>query len=146
MTMTFSPISQTDSRWAGFKVALMEAGLATDDLLEPGQRFYAFADGKLIGFGGYCCDGPEALLRSVIVAPERRGVGEGRRIIAALLDRLREDGAKRVWLLTTTAQQFFAQLGFVAQSRDAAPEAIAGTREFSTLCPASAVLMCLDLA
>ena len=80
------------------------------------------------------------------MAPARRRAGNGRRILAALLDRSREDGAKRAWLLTTTAQPFFEQLGFVVNRREAAPREISNTREFSTLCPVTAVLMCLSLA
>jgi N-acetylglutamate synthase-like GNAT family acetyltransferase len=40
-------------------------------------------------------DGQEVLLRSIVVVPEHRRAGNGRRIVAALLDRSREDGAKR---------------------------------------------------
>ena len=141
-----TPIGPQDALWAVFLEALNEAKLPTDDLLEGNHRFYALAQGEVIGFGGYYRDGQEVLLRSIVVASERRRAGNGRRIVAALLDRAREDGGKRAWLLTTSAQPFFEQLGFVATHRDAAPHAISSTREFSTLCPASAVLMCLSLA
>jgi N-acetylglutamate synthase-like GNAT family acetyltransferase len=110
------------------------------------DRFYSLVQGEVIGFGGYYRDGQEVLLRSIVMASERRRAGNGRRIVAALLDLSHEDSAKRAWLLTTTAQPFFEQLGFVVNHRDAAPRAISNTREFSTLCPVSAVLMCLSLA
>jgi N-acetylglutamate synthase-like GNAT family acetyltransferase len=86
------------------------------------------------------------LLRSIVVAPAHRRAGNGQRLVAALLDQSRKDGAKRAWLLTTTAQPFFEQLGFVVNHREAAPREISATREFSALCPLSAVLMCLSLA
>jgi arsenate reductase (glutaredoxin) len=140
------PIGPQDALWAVFLAALNEAKLATDDLLEGNQRFYALVQGDVIGFGGYCRDGEEVLLRSIVVASERRRAGNGRFIVAALLDRSREDGAKRAWLLTTTAQPFFEQFGFAVNRREAAPPEISSTREFSTLCPVTAVLMCLSLA
>ena len=146
VTAQFTPIGPQDALWAVFLAALDEARLPTDDLLEGDQRFYALVQGEAIGFGGYCCDGQEVLLRSIVVASERRRAGSGRRIVAALLDRSREDGAERAWLLTTTAQPFFERLGFVVNRRDAAPRAISNTREFSALCPLSALLMCLSLA
>ena len=145
MTARLTPIGPQDALWAVFLAALDEARLPTDDLLEGDQRFYALVQGEVIGFGGYCRDGQEVLLRSIVVAPGHRRAGNGRRIVAALLDRSREDGAKRAWLLTTTAQPFFQRLGFVATHRGAAPPAIANTREFSALCPLSAVLMCSSL-
>jgi arsenate reductase len=146
VTAQLTPIGPQHALWAVFLAALDEAKLPTDDLLEGNQRFYALVQGNVIGFGGYCRDGQEVLLRSIVVASERRRAGYGRFIVAALLDRSREDGAKRAWLLTTTAQPFFEQLGFVVKRREAAPREISNTCEFSTLCPVTAVLMCLSLA
>jgi arsenate reductase len=145
VSVQFTSIGPQDALWAAFLATLNEAELPTDDLLEGDQRFYALVDGEAIGFGGYFRDGQEVLLRSIVVVPEHRRAGNGRSIVAALLDRSREDGAKRAWLLTTTAQPFFEQLGFVMNHREAAPRAISATREFSVLCPVSAVLMCLSL-
>jgi len=145
-TARLTPISPQDALWAVFLEALNASRLPTDDLPEGNQRFYALVEGEVVGFGGYYRDGQEVLLRSIVVASERRRAGNGRRIVAALLDRSREDGAERAWLLTTTAQPFFERLGFVVNRRDAAPRAISSTREFSALCPLSALLMCLSLA
>ena len=38
----------------------------------------------LLGYGGWEGDGPDALLRSVVVPPERRGRGDGATLVAAL--------------------------------------------------------------
>jgi amino-acid N-acetyltransferase len=51
-----------------------------------------------------------------------------------------------IYLLTTTAPDFFAGLGFRRAGRKTAPPAIRATRQFATLCPASAVLMHLNLS
>jgi hypothetical protein len=74
----FKPIGPQDALWAAFLAALSEADLPRDDLLESNQRFYALVDGEAIGFGGYCRDGQEVLLRSIVVrraaAPATAGV------------------------------------------------------------------------
>src|SRR5262249_52790741 len=121
--------------------------LPTADLLHSGQHFYALLDGEAAkAFGGYYRVGEEALLRSVIVGAGSRREGHGRRIVGLLLNRLRDGGVKRAWLLTTTAQPFFQRFGVAGQCRGAAPPEIAASSEFSTLCPASAVLMWAKLA
>lgn len=50
-------------------------------------------------------------------------------------------GVEEVYLLTTTAEGFFARLGYERVEREGAPESIRGTKEFSSICPSSAVLM-----
>lgn len=121
--------------------ALAAAGLPTDDLAAPGRRFFRFRDasGGTVGYAGLESLGDgAALLRSLVVAdPARRGRGLGRRIAEMTL--ARADG--ETWLLTTDAAPFFARLGFAPAPREAAPDALRGTRQFSGLCPASAVLM-----
>jgi hypothetical protein len=86
-TAQLIPISPQDTLWAVFLAALHEAKVPTDYLLEGNQRFYALVQGEV---GGYCRDGREVLLRSIVVASERRRASNGRRIVAALLDRSRE--------------------------------------------------------
>ena len=47
--------------------------------------------------------------------------------------------------LATTAEPFFIRRGFVAADREAAPEAIRRTGEFTDICPASAAYLTKDL-
>lgn len=89
--------------------------------------------------------GEEALLRSLAVAPAARGRGLGERLTAAALDLAEARGARRVWLLTTTAERFFPRFGFLAVERDELPEALAASAELRGACPASAVAMGLEL-
>lgn len=126
-----------------FVAALQAENLPVDDLAEPGRRFFAYhtLDGQPVGFGGYELQGDEVLIRSVVVPQEARGTGIGRNIVPLLLYRAYEAGAKRAWLLTTSASDFFSRVGFKPVERAAAPIAILATRQASSLCPASAVLM-----
>lgn len=120
--------------------ALLEAaGLPAQDLAERGRRFWRLRDAAgILGYGGLEGDGPDLLLRSVVVVPARRGGGVGRVLVAALVAEARHLGAERLWLLTTGAAGFFDRLGFRPAARDAVPPAIAATAQFVGLCPASA--------
>jgi N-acetylglutamate synthase-like GNAT family acetyltransferase len=123
--------------------ALRAAGLPADDLAEPGRRFFTWRDaaGALHGHGGWERHGTSVLLRSILIPAEARGQGHGRRLVEALLAEAWAEDAEDAWLLTNGAAPFFARLGFIATPRDLAPPAIAGTRQFAGLCPASATLM-----
>jgi amino-acid N-acetyltransferase len=48
---------------------------------------------------------------------------------------------KAVFLLTTTAEQFFPRLGFEPISRADVPESVQASVEFQSACPASATVM-----
>lgn len=122
---------------------LAEAGLPTGDLAEPGRRFFRFAEGdRTIGFIGWEAeDETHALLRSAVVAPARRGQGDGSQIIRWALTRLAELGFTDAWILTTTIEALALRLGFARAERAQAPEAIRRSRQFAQLCPSTAVLL-----
>ncbi|MGX8272430.1 arsenic resistance N-acetyltransferase ArsN2 [Brevundimonas diminuta] len=125
--------------------ALEAAGLPTDDLHEPGRCFYRFEDdGGLIGFGGLEQVGSNALIRSMVVMDNRRGEGHGSMMLSWLEARAAEKAAA-LYLLTTSAAVFFQRQGYFVLPRSAAPAAIAASRQFSGLCPASATFMFKDL-
>ncbi len=98
-------------------------------------------DGGVSATAGVEQHGRVGLLRSVVVAPERRGRGVGRTLCGALESRARAAGMERLYLLTIDAEAFFVRLGYADEPREAAPDEIAGCEEFSRLCPDSAVLM-----
>jgi amino-acid N-acetyltransferase len=98
-------------------------------------------DGELAGVTGLELHGADALLRSVAVSPERRGERIASRLCAEAEQRAPALGARRVFLLTETAERFFARRGYRRLERARAPAGIAATREFAALCPDSAVLM-----
>jgi amino-acid N-acetyltransferase len=135
------PLRAGDPTYPGFLAALEAAGLPTDDLDGGGRFFAAAVDGRPVAFGGLEGAGPDQLLRSVVVPAGLRGGGHGRRLAEALTRQAGLDGAERLWLLTTSADPFFARLGWQATDRASAPEVIRASRQFSELCPASAVLM-----
>lgn len=54
-------------------------------------------------------------------------------------------GAERLELLTTSADRFFARLGWAVMDRTSAPGAVRVSRRLSELRPTPAVLMCRPL-
>ena len=85
--------------------------------------------------------GRAGLLRSLAVAPEARGRGLARRLVAHAEDRARRAGLADLFLLTDTADELFGRLGYTAVARAAAPAAIRSSPQFASLCPASATCM-----
>lgn len=125
-------------------VALLRAAeLPTEDLTAAHCEhfFYTGTPDAPSGMVGLELFGDVALLRSLVVAADRRGHGEG----SALLDHAetfaRAQGVRVLFLLTTTAEPFFLKHGFARASREDAPAAIRATREFAGICPASSAFM-----
>ncbi len=85
--------------------------------------------------------GSVGLLRSLAVAEHARGQGCGKLLVAAAEDQAGKNGVADLYLLTTTAADFFSRLGYAPTLRAEAPEEIRNTQEFSALCPDAAVLM-----
>mgnify|MGYP000853973298 CR=1 FL=1 len=101
--------------------------------------------GPVVACAGIERYGPDGLLRSVAVDPRCQGMGIGRALVDALLRRARGEGITRLWLLTTTAPDYFAALGFREVERAAVPTAMQASAEFQGACPATARLMSLPL-
>ena len=98
-------------------------------------------EGRLIGVGGIELYGQEALLRSLAVSPEHQHCGVATTICDHLEAQAAQHGIESIYILTETAERFFARRGYVVVARSAAPEAIAASEEFTDLCPQSATFM-----
>ncbi len=127
------------------RAALEKAALPAADLGEHARCFALREAGRTIAWGALECYGDDALLRSVLVAEGARGTGAGAELVQRLAAAARGAGVKRLWLLTETAEGFFARLGFTKSSREEALPAIRETSEFGSLCPASATCMTATL-
>lgn len=121
---------------------LERSGLPTSDLGTAHPQFViATRDSRIIGVGALEHFGGAALLRSLAVEPRWRGSGVGRQLVAELERRARAAGVMDLILLTLTARDFFARLGYSAKDRAQVPPAVLESAEFRSLCPASAVCM-----
>jgi len=85
--------------------------------------------------------GGAVLLRSVALRPSERGAGAGRRLVEHALGRAKQRGASSAVLLTTTAEDFFAHLGFRRIDRSCVPANLLGSAEFKGACPSTAIIM-----
>jgi amino-acid N-acetyltransferase len=97
--------------------------------------------GRVVGSAALEIYDDGALLRSVAVARSVRGTGVGVRLTEEALARARARGLPAVYLLTTTAQDFFPRFGFSPITRDAVPDSVKDSVEFRSACPASAIVM-----
>jgi amino-acid N-acetyltransferase len=122
--------------------ALAAAALPVDDLGEPGRTFFRLEDRDgTVGYGGLEGDGPDRLLRSLVLLPAKRGRGLGGQALAAVEAAARDAGAARLHLLTTGAAPFFRANGYRDAARAVAPPEVQGSRQFAALCPASAAYL-----
>lgn len=139
-------------RFAGpADAVVIDALLADNDLCHEDLSGFlsdfivAERDGELAGVVGLELAGASGLLRSLAVVDSERGKGLGSALVDKIISHSRHRGVARLYLLTTTADRFFARKGFERIGRDTVPAEIQNTNEFKSLCPASAVCMKLDV-
>lgn len=121
LTASDLPTAGVDQHWKTFLVA------------RDGDRIVACGGAEAYQFA--------ALIRSVVVTPEHRKHGLGRRIVRQLLDRLASRGLREFYLLTTTAEEYFRKRGFKTIDRDEVHPQLLDSREFQDACPDTAVCM-----
>ncbi|MFW9917475.1 MAG: arsenic resistance N-acetyltransferase ArsN2 [Candidatus Thorarchaeota archaeon] len=125
---------------------LKENNLPSEDIpSKMNYLFLGYAGSQFVGIGGLEIHENYGLLRSLTVEEPARGQGYGKAICMKLIDYAKEKRILKIYLLTETAQAFFAKLNFEKIDRNTAPPAIQKTAEFATLCPDSAVCMMLEL-
>lgn len=126
---------------------LQSAGLPAAGVADHLASFrIVHAGPQIVGSAGLELYGAEALLRSVAVHPCWRGYGLGTRLTREALETAGAAGARRVWLLTTTAERFFSRVGFRTAGRDELPSALSASQELQGACPETAVAMVLEVA
>ena len=120
---------------------LQEQQLPTSDIDDDKLLYLLWKDERIIGTAGLDIFEDCALLRSVSVIKEEQGKGFGKVINKEIENFAKESGINCLYLLTTTAKDFFDKQGYCAIKREEAPVAVQQTAEFSSLCPSSAVVM-----
>ena len=138
MTPTF-----TANPPAPLVAALLDAhGLPTEDLTADMLPDFVVAEtaGTPCGVVGLQRAGDVALLRSLAVVHDARGLGLGAALVAEAEARAAAAGVTALYLMTTDAAAFFARLGYAPIARAEAPAGIRATAQYSTICR-SATLM-----
>jgi amino-acid N-acetyltransferase len=116
--------------------------LVYTDLKQENIRIFKFEEtDKLLGIGGLEIYGELALLRTVAVEKESQGKKAGRFICEWIENWAKENQISELYLLTTTAKDFFTHLNYQVMPRNEFPELLRKTSQFSKLCPVSAVCM-----
>ncbi len=103
-------------------------------------------DTMLAGLCGLEPYGTDGLLRSVAVDPALQGGGLGTQLVLGAEELAYRLGLEALYLLTATAQPFFARLGFENVPRDEVPATIAASWEYRVACAQSASVMRKRLA
>jgi N-acetylglutamate synthase-like GNAT family acetyltransferase/mannose-6-phosphate isomerase-like protein (cupin superfamily) len=142
--ITFRPGAAADV--AAVRALLDACGLPSADVSADRQELVvALEAGALVGCIALERYGAAVLLRSLAVAPGVRRRGVGRALHDRILATAALRGATAAYLLTTTAEQFAATLGFERVERSAVPGDVAASPQLRGLCPSAAVCMRRDL-
>ena len=125
---------------------LQKANLPFEDINDH-VSFYALTEKEtIIGTIGLEYDETTALLRSLSVELTERGKGHGENLVQFIEKEAQAKGIQTIYLLTTTAANFFGKRGYATISRAEVPAFIQQTSEFRSVCPSSAIVMKKQLA
>jgi amino-acid N-acetyltransferase len=122
---------------------LQAAGLPIADLSEERLQhfFYLPQEESALGLVGLELYAQEALLRSLVVSPNKRGRGLGIALVRHAETYAATRGVRSMFLLTLSSEPFFQRLGYARLDRSTAPASIRRTSEFANLCPVSSSFM-----
>lgn len=122
---------------------LEDAGLPYQDITAAhlGDFLIAVGGRSVLGMVGLERYGENALLRSLVVRPESRFTGLGKQLTDAIEEHARRTSVATLYLLTTTAAEFFRRREYEVIERREAPSELQKTTEFSGLCPSQAICM-----
>lgn len=137
--MNIAPLTQNN--FSSALHLLKKNNLPTEDISEVTKLFVLEDEQRVVGTIALEHSGTEALLRSLSVDQEKRNNGYGKALVDFIEDHAKYQGVKDLYLLTTTADQFFTKHGYTVVDRSTVPEFIQSTSEFSSVCPSSAIVM-----
>lgn len=125
---------------------LHEGGLQAGAARERVRRtVVAEANRRIVGTAAWEPVGEDVIVRSVAVDPAARGTGVGTAVTAAAVRGALESGARACYLMTESAEEFFAGCGFRTIPREDLPGGIADHPQVVRECPSSAPVMRLGL-
>lgn len=146
MNRTFLKIASTENERKAVIELLLQQNLPVADI-DVNKQLYVLKDGaNIIGTAGLEIFDSVALLRSVSIRKDEQGKGYGKNIVDQMEKRALENGINCLYLLTTTAKGFFQKQGYSAVHRTDVPASVQQTTEFTSLCPASAIVMKKELS
>lgn len=99
----------------------------------------------VIGCVGLRIRGKSGLMRSLAVHPEHRGKGIGNVLIRKIFIYAKGKKISDMYLLTTTAEEYYVKYGFVRIQRDVVDLQMMEAPEFRSVCAQAAVCMRKEL-
>lgn len=91
-------------------------GIFNDELSAENRTYLVADDDKPVGFGGVMIVGDEAHVTNLLVDPEHRGQGLGRRLMIGLIEAAVAEGARHMTLevrsQNVAARALYSSLGF----------------------------------
>jgi len=120
---------------------LTQCGLPSGDLNAANLSGFELAlgpDDRIVGIAGLDVSTDGALLRSLAVVPDWRGKAIGEALVARREAAARLAEVDTIYLLTTTAADYFRRLDYADVPRETVPPAVAAHVQFRSICPASA--------
>lgn len=142
MKLKIEPFSVEDEKEVLGLLSVFE--LPTEDLTTDKLKDFIVTrqeDGLIIGAVGIEAYQDVGLLRSLVVHPNHQAKGLGRFLTYELESLARKKGIKALYLLTTTAADFFLKLEYQFVQKTTVPDSIKSTEEFKSICPESAVCL-----
>jgi amino-acid N-acetyltransferase len=141
MKITFASVEDEKK----IKKILSAVGLHHQDIAPSHlQHFLVLRDdpdSTLTGVVGLEINHNMALLRSLAVIEPHRNKGLATQLLREIEQYAISQQVDTLYLLTLTAEHFFAKQGYRKTDRKSAPPAIQATTEFNNLCPVTAVCM-----
>jgi amino-acid N-acetyltransferase len=124
------------------KRLLVASLLPSRDVGEGRQRFIVASEGgRIIGCAGLQVSGQAGLVRSMAVHWTRRNAGLGSRLHRRLLFEAVLADVRTLYVVTTTAEEFFAGHGFRKVPASEVPPELQASDEFTAFVPGGSTVM-----
>ena len=139
----FSFRRAVDADMDGIKDLLGSCGLPYQDIVPSSGILFMVAEseGRLAGVCGAEVRPDAVLLRSLAVLMAFRGMGVGQMLARKIMQEAAGQNPLPMFILTLTAENYLAKLGFRRIPRKDVPESIRKTGQFKGVCPKTAVCM-----
>lgn len=143
ITGNFDLVKAQPSDLTTIKQILRACQLPGSDLTDYHLRHFFILknDSEGLGTVGLEIYGTNGLLRSLATKEKIRGKGLGKLLVNTIEQYAQQKNISALYLLTTTAEDFFGKLGYLNISRNDIPEEVKNSKEFSSICPGSAASM-----
>ena len=132
--------------YPGIQSLLELVNLSFEGVQENLDQFIILSEAnEMVGVVGLEIYGDKAILRSLAVDKNRHGKGYGRQLTDRIIQKAQDEKISELYLLTETAETFFARFGFERISRELVDDTVKTSLQFQLLCPESAPCMRLEL-